>query len=185
MVVKDDLKDPSTWSSPPLVLLRDIHDGLLSKYGYKDTTPPQSQPEARARVGHSEQDGDAQQQEVGPLLLPQLTRLHEVYHVWGEDASNVAVIPAQHRVTQQICNRWQPFKDLKQTFVVWRCVEQLRQRVKQCVVATVEDSDLRTEMENLESDEEDTARRVLWYKPMSWLGQIRSHHRDEVWSSGL
>ncbi len=64
-------------------------------------------------------------------------------------------------------------------------MEQLRQRVQQCVVATVEDSDLRTEMENLESDEEDTSRRVLWYKPMSWLGQIRSHRRDEVWSSGL
>jgi hypothetical protein len=27
--------------------------------------------------------------------------------------------------------------------------------------------------------------RVLWYKPMSWLGQIRSHHRDETWSEGL
>ena len=36
-----------------------------------------------------------------------------------------------------------------------------------CVITTVEDSTLITEMENLESDEEDTSRRVLWYKSMS------------------
>ena len=50
---------------------------------------------------------------------------------------------------------WQPFKDLKQTFAVSRRAEQLRQRVQQRVVATVEDSVLRTEMENLESQDED------------------------------
>jgi hypothetical protein len=50
---KDDLKDPSAWSSPPLVLLHDIHDGLLAKYDYKDTVPPKSQPGARASVGRS------------------------------------------------------------------------------------------------------------------------------------
>jgi hypothetical protein len=72
-----------------------------------------------------------------------------------EDASNVAAIPAQHRVTQQILSMWQPFKDLKQTFAVSRRAEQLRQRVQQRVVATVEDSVLRTEMENLESQDED------------------------------
>ena len=53
------------------------------------------------------------------------------------------------------------------------------------VVTTVEDSVLRTEMENLESDDEDASRRVLWDKTMSWLGQIRTHHRDEAWSAGL
>ena len=103
----------------------------------------------------------------------------------GEDDSNVVAIPTQHRVTQQILSRWQPFKDLKQTFAVSRCAEQLRLRVQQRVIATVEDSALRTEMENLESDEEDASRRVLWYKPMSWLGQIRPHRRDEAWSAGL
>ena len=46
---KDDLKDPSAWSSPPLVLLRDIHDGLLAKYDCKDSAPPPAQPGARAR----------------------------------------------------------------------------------------------------------------------------------------
>ncbi len=72
-----------------------------------------------------------------------------------------------------------------QTVPVSRRAEQLRLRVQQCVVARVEDSTLRTKMEDLESDEEDASRRVLWYKPMSWMGQIRTHHRDEVWSSGL
>ena len=37
---KDDLKDPSTWSSPPLVLLHDIHDGLLVKYDGRTRCPP-------------------------------------------------------------------------------------------------------------------------------------------------
>ena len=52
--------------------------------------------------------------------------------------------------------------------------------MKQCVVTTVVDSVLHTEMENLESEEEDDPRRVLWYESMSCLGQIRSHHRDEA-----
>ena len=85
---KDDLKDPSTWSSPPFVLLRDIHDGLLTKYDFKDTVPPQSQSDTRASVGLSQQDGDTQKETL-PLLLPQLTRLHEAYHVRGEDVSNM------------------------------------------------------------------------------------------------
>jgi hypothetical protein len=57
--------------------------------------------------------------------------------------------------------------------------------VKESVVTTFEDSVLRTEMVSLESQEEDVPRRVLWYKPMSWLGQIRPHHRDETWSVSL
>ena len=61
-------------------------------------------------------------------------------------------------------------------------------RMKQRVVATVdnvEESVLRTEMENFESQEEDAPKRVLWYTPMSWLGQIRPHSRDEAWSASL
>ncbi len=94
-------------------------------------------------------------------------------------------IPTQHRVTQQILSRWQVFKDLKLNFAVSHRAEQLRLRVQQRVMSTVEESAFRTEMKNLESDEEDASRQVLWYKPMSWLGQIRPHHRDEAWSAGL
>jgi hypothetical protein len=69
--------------------------------------------------------------------------------------------------------------------VVSRRAEQLRLRVQQRVVATAEDWVLRTEMTSLESQEEDAPRRVLWFKPMSWLGQIRTHRRDETWSVSL
>ena len=54
-------------------------------------------------------------------------------------------------MTHQILSMCQHFKDLNQTFVISRRVEQFRQRVQQRVVTTVEDSVLHTEMENLES----------------------------------
>ncbi len=44
---------------------------------------------------------------------------------------------------------------------------------------------LRTEMVILESQEEDVPNRILFFKPMSGLGQIRSHRRDEAWSGSL
>ena len=52
-------------------------------------------------------------------------------------------------------------------------------------MATVEESVLRMEMDGLESQEEDASQRVLFYKPMAWLGQIRPHRRDESWSASL
>jgi hypothetical protein len=52
-------------------------------------------------------------------------------------------------------------------------------------VATVEESVLRTEMTGFESQEEDAPKRVLFYKHMSWLGQIRPHRHDESWSPSL
>jgi hypothetical protein len=52
-------------------------------------------------------------------------------------------------------------------------------------VATVEESVLRTEMADLESQEEDGPKDVLFYKSMSWLGQIRPHRHDESWSTSL
>jgi hypothetical protein len=43
------------------------------------------------------------------------------------------------------------------------------------VVSTVEESVLKTEMADVESQEEDAPKRILFFKSMSWLGQIRSH----------
>ncbi len=40
-------------------------------------------------------------------------------------------------------------------------------------------------MTDLESQEEDVPKRILLFKPMSCLGQIRSHRRDETWSASL
>jgi len=115
---KDDLQDSASCSSPPIVLLRDSNNGLLPNYDCKDTAPPLAQPDARACPGRNSQDGVSQQEEAAPLLFPQLNRLQEAYIVRGEDASNVAAIPAQHRLTHQILHHFQKFKDLKETFAV-------------------------------------------------------------------
>ena len=40
-------------------------------------------------------------------------------------------------------------------------------------------------MTGLESQEEGAPKRILFFKPMSWLGQIRPHRRDESWSASL
>jgi hypothetical protein len=40
-------------------------------------------------------------------------------------------------------------------------------------------------MAGLESQEEDASQRVLFYKPMAWMGPIRPHRRDESWSTSL
>ena len=66
-----------------------------------------------------------------------------------------------------------------------RRAEQLNLRSQQRVVVTVEESVLKTEMADLESQEEDDPKRLLFFKPMSWLGQIRTHRRDESWSASL
>jgi hypothetical protein len=70
-------------------------------------------------------------------------------------------------------------------FVGSRRAEQLSLRSQQRIVATVEESVLRMEMVGLESQEEDAPKRVLFFKPMSWLGQIRPHRRDKSWSASL
>jgi hypothetical protein len=93
--------------------------------------------------------------------------------------------PSQHKVTQQLLSHWQPFRDLKLMFSGSRHAEQLNLRSQQRIVATVEDSVLRTEMTGLESQEEDVPKRILFFKPMSCPGQIRSHRRDESWSVSL
>jgi hypothetical protein len=186
---KDDLRDSSSWSSPPLMLLRDIHSKLINQYDCKEVcVPSPSQVNAGAGARLSSQDGVSQQQETTSLSLPQLNRLIEASFVRDESsASNadVTAIPSQLRVTQQILSHWQPFQDLKLMFAGSRRAEQLSLHSQQRIVATVEDSVLRTEMAGLESQEEDAPKRILFLKPMSWLGQIRSHHRDETWSSSL
>jgi hypothetical protein len=121
-----------------------------------------------------------------PSFLPQLDRLYEGNVMRGEDASNaVANIPAQKTLTRQITLHWQPFKDLKQVFAVSRRAEHLRLHSQQSIVVTVEDSVLRTEMGALESQEEDAPKRVLWYKPLGFLGVIRPHRRHESWAASL
>ena len=125
---KDDLRDSSSWSSPPLMLLRDIHSKLITQYDCKEVCAPSpSQVNAGAGARLSSQDGVSQQQETATLTLPQLNRLFEASFVRDESsASNADVtdIPSQHRVTQQILSHWQPFQDLKLMFAGSRRAEQ-------------------------------------------------------------
>jgi len=103
---KDDLRDSSSWSSSPLVLLRDIHANLIAQYDCKEVcAPSQSQDHIGADARLSSQDGVSQQQEAAPLSLPQLNRLFEASFARDERSvsnSGVVVIPSQFKVTQQI-----------------------------------------------------------------------------------
>ena len=104
-LTKDDLRDSSSWSSSPLLLLRDIHSKSLTQYDCKEVCAP-SQPQGN--VGPSARlsslDGIPQQQEAVPLSLPQLNCLHEDSFSRDESSASsndgVAVIPSQFKVTQ-------------------------------------------------------------------------------------
>jgi hypothetical protein len=93
---KDELRDSSSWASPLLVLLRDIHSKLLTQYDCKEVcTQSQSQdnigtdagPSSQSQVNigdgprPSSQDGVFQFQESVPLSLPPLNRLVETSFV--------------------------------------------------------------------------------------------------------
>jgi hypothetical protein len=102
--------------------------------------------------------------------IPQLNRLFKASFARDESsASNVgvAVIPSQFKVIQQILLHCQPFRDLKVRYVGSRRTEQLILRSQQGIVVTVEDSVLKTEMVDLESQEEDDPKRILFFKSMS------------------
>jgi len=171
------------------MLLRDIHSKLITQYDYKEVcAPSQSQVNTGAGVRLNSQDGVSQKQETSPLSLPSLNLLFQSSFVWDETSTSnvdVVVIPSHHSVTQQILNLWQTFRDLKLMFPGSRRPEQLSLCSQQRIVSTVEDFVLRTEMTGLESQEEDAPNRILFFKPMRCLGQIRSHRRDETWSASL
>jgi hypothetical protein len=161
---KDDLRDSSSWATPPLVLLRDIHSKLLTQYDCKEVCA-QSQSQVNVGTGAgrtsqsqvnigagprpNSQDGVSQLQEPVPLSLLQLNRIVEASFVRDESsASNadVTVIPSQLQVTKQILLHWQHFRDLKLKYVGSHQAEQLSLRSRQRKVATVEESVLKTEM---------------------------------------
>jgi hypothetical protein len=68
---KDGLRDSSSWSSPPLLFLREIHAKFLTQYDWKEVcAPSQSQVNVGTSARLSSQDGVPQQQESAPLSLP-------------------------------------------------------------------------------------------------------------------
>ncbi len=127
---KDDLRDSSSWSSSPLVLLRDIHSKLLTQYACKevcvqsqsqdnvgagDGLRTQSQVNIGADPRPISQDGVSHLQEPVPLSLPHLNRLVETSFVRDESSdsnADVTVIPFQFKVTKQILLHWHPFRTL-------------------------------------------------------------------------
>ncbi len=125
---KDDLQDSSSWSSPPLLLLRDIHSTLISQYNWKEVcVPSQSQGNVGACARMKSQDGVPQQQQAAPLFLPRLDCHFEDTFVWDENSvsnSGVVVVPSQFKVTKQILLHWPPFRDLKLKYVGSRQTEQ-------------------------------------------------------------
>ena len=125
---KDDLRDSSSWSSPPRMFLHDIHSKLIDQYDYKEVCVPSvSQGDSGAGARLCSQDGVSQQQETASLSLPQINHLIETSFVWDESSasnSDVTVLPSQHRVTQQILSHWKPFQVLKLVFPVSCRVEQ-------------------------------------------------------------
>ncbi len=141
---KDDLRDSSSWSSSPLMLLRDIHSKLIDQYDCKEVCAPSpSQVNTGAGARLSSQDGVSQQQETTSLSLPQINRLFEASFVWDESSvsnSDTTVIPSQNRVTHQLLSHWQPFQVLKLMFAGSRRAEQLSLPSQKRIVATVEDS---------------------------------------------
>ncbi len=119
-MTKDDLRDSSSWSSPPLMILCDIHSKLVDQYDWKEVCAPSpSQVNGGAGARLSSQDGVSQQQETVSLSLPQFNRLFETSFVRDESSdsnADVTAITSQHRITQQILSLWQPFQDLKLMF---------------------------------------------------------------------
>jgi hypothetical protein len=96
-----DLRDSSSWSSSPLMLLRDIHSKFIDQYDCKDVcTSSPSQVNAGDRARPSCQEGVPQQQETAPLSLPQVNRLFEASFAWDESSASTAGV-----VTNVRCDR--------------------------------------------------------------------------------
>ena len=86
-------------------------------------------------------------------------------------ALKTTIIPSQRRVTEQLTKHWTPFKVLRQRYAGTRFEEQRQLDLPQKHNATVPDSTLRVEMNNLE-EQADTA------KPASSSGS--PSHGSEV-----
>ena len=64
---KDDLRDSSSWSSPPLLLLRDIHYKFLTQYDYKEVCVSS---QSQVNVGTGARPNSQSQVNVGPGARP-------------------------------------------------------------------------------------------------------------------
>ena len=96
-----------------------------------------------------------------------------------------SVIPTQRSVTEQLTKHWAPFKVLRQRYAGTRLEEQRQLHLPQKHKATVQDSALRVEMLNLEEQADNTKARELFWKPLSWLGDIRPTSANDAFDPAL
>ena len=104
----DTLTNPSTWTSPPLLALCSIHEGLLATYDCTEDQPS-AQHGGSAPAQQPNQTGSSQRSEDAQLSLPQLSRLHEAYLQRGQSQAapsqqntKTQLIPTQRSVTRQM-----------------------------------------------------------------------------------
>jgi hypothetical protein len=81
-----------------------------------------------------------------------------------------SVIPDQRRVTEQLTKHWAPFKVLRQRYAGTRFEEQRQLHLPQKHKATVPDSTLRVEMNNLEEQADNAKARELFCACGLWRG---------------
>ena len=91
----------------------------------------------------------------------------------------------QRHVTEQLTKNWAPFKVLRQRYAGTRFEEQRQLHLPQKHKATVADSTLRVEMNGLEEQADNTKVRELFWKPLSWLGTIRSTSANDAFDPAL
>ena len=146
---------------------------------------------------HPQPHAGSQDNGNGKLLLPQLDRLHLAFkrsRVSPSASSSSqdqqsqhlpkSVIPTQRRVTEQLTKNWAPFKVLRQRYGT-RFEEQRQLHLSQKHKATVADFTLRVEMNGLEEQADNTKVRELFWKPLSWLGTIRSTSANDAFDPAL
>ncbi len=68
---QDDLRDSSSWSSSPLILLRDIHFKLLDQYDSKEEVCTQSQSQVNVGSGTGPSSQSQVNKGTGPILSSQ------------------------------------------------------------------------------------------------------------------
>ena len=73
---------------------------------------------------------------------------------------------------------WAPFKVLRQRYAGTRFEEQRQLHLPQKHKATVPDSTLRVEMNNLEEQADNAKARELFWKPLSWLANRPTSAND-------
>ena len=89
------------------------------------------------------------------------------------------------RVTEQLTKHWAPFKALRQRYAGTRFEEQHQLHLPQKHKATASDSTLRLEMKNLEEQADNAKARELFWKPLSWLSDIRPTSANDAFDPAL